>query len=127
MRPADAPTLRLVPDRHTARDTSPSGDGHAETTMREQAIQFVGEPGAGGIAATVDAAEAEGFRARGFAGGLVCGPLTPRAAGRAGTQAQAASLADANVGEAPAATVQFQAPVFHDDKLQIVLAGDGAG
>src|SRR3972149_1006849 len=57
MRPADAPTLRLVPDRHTARDTSPSGDGHAETTMREQAIQFVGEPGAGGIAATVDAAE----------------------------------------------------------------------
>jgi acetyl-CoA carboxylase beta subunit len=61
-----------------------------------------------------------------LAGGLLVGTLIAPAAGLAGTQASAASLADANVGEAPAATVQFQAPIFHDDKLQIVLPDDAA-
>lgn len=158
--------------------------------MREQAIQFVTEPGAGGIAATVDADEAERllallggsgdieiglaaededdveghlfgagaivrlivrrpdgddveghaltlrfptaeeaskFKTKVLAGGLLVGTLIAPAAGLSGTQATAASLGDANIGSAPAATTQFQAPIFHDDKLQIVLPDDGSG
>lgn len=156
--------------------------------MREQAIQFAGEPGTGGIAATVDAAEAERilalfggsaqleiglaaededdveghlfgagaivrlivrrtgdgegqsltlrfptaaeaakFKTKILAGGLLVGTLIAPAAGLSGTQATAASLADANVSNAPAATMQFQAPIFSDDKLQIVIPDDGAG
>jgi hypothetical protein len=158
-------------------------------TMREQTIQFVSEPGAGGIAATVDASEAERllailggsaqiefglapesdddveghlfgagaivrlivrrsgddsdveghaltlrfptaaeaakFKMKILAGGLLVGTLLGPAAGLAGT-AVAANNVDTGVGNTAAVTTTIQAPVFHDDKLQIVLPDDGS-
>jgi hypothetical protein len=157
--------------------------------MREQTIQFVSEPGAGGIAATVDASEAERllailggsaqiefglapesdddveghmfgagaivrlivrrsgddsdveghaltlrfptaeeaakFKAKILVGGLLVGTLIG-ASGLAST-AMAANNVDTGVGNTAAVTTTIQAPVFHNDKLQIVLPTDGSG